>query len=142
MKAVLLDLNIILDYLFKRAGHGEAAKVIGLCAQKSMAGFVCAHEITTLSYFLNKALKVRNEVTKTLDRILKMFQIIEINAEILNSALHSAVADFEDAVLEASAQAKNINYIVTRNMKDFRKSSVSAITPEELLAIHIESDVK
>jgi len=45
------------------------------------------------------------------------------------------LTDFEDAVIEASAKEKNSSYILTRNIKDFKKSMVKVITPEELLAI-------
>ena len=51
MKKVLVDLNIVLDFLNKRNFHKEAARLIDMCMQKELAGFICAHEITTLSYF-------------------------------------------------------------------------------------------
>jgi predicted nucleic acid-binding protein len=57
------------------------------------------------------------------------------NEEILRKSLHSDIADFEDAVIETSAVEKNADYIITRDIKDFGKSSVRAITPEELLAV-------
>jgi len=41
----------------------------------------------------------------------------------------------EDAVIEVSAKEKNALYIVTRNIKDFKKSGVKAVTPEELLVM-------
>jgi hypothetical protein len=46
MKTILLDLNILLDYLFNRDGHEKVTKIIGMCALKRLKGFVCAHEIT------------------------------------------------------------------------------------------------
>ena len=51
MKKVLVDLNIVLDFLNKRNFHEEAARLIDMCMQKELAGFICAHEIATLSYF-------------------------------------------------------------------------------------------
>ena len=52
MKKVLIDLNIILDFLNKRNFHEEAANIINMCVEKKLFGFIAAHEITTLSYFL------------------------------------------------------------------------------------------
>ena len=67
--------------------------------------------------------------------IVKSFKVIETNEELLYKALASEIGDFEDAVIEASAKEKNASYILTRNIKDFKKSMVNAITPEELLMI-------
>jgi predicted nucleic acid-binding protein len=133
MKTIVIDLNILLDYLFKRPGHEAAAKIINMCINKDVKGFVCAHEITTLSYFLNKSVKDRNKVVTTISKIMKMFQIIEINAKILNAALYSELTDYEDAVIEVSSRERNIDYIITRNIKDFTKDI--AITPDEYLAL-------
>jgi predicted nucleic acid-binding protein len=134
MKTILIDLNILLDYLFNRTGHETAAKIINMCARKDVKGFVCAHEITTLSYFLNKSVKDRNKVVTTISKIMKMFQIIEINAKILNAALYTELTDYEDAVIEVSSKDRNVDYIITRNIKDFTKDI--AITPDDYLALH------
>ena len=42
--------------------------------------------------------------------------------------------DFEDALQSATAQRIQADYIITRNVKDFRPSKVPAFTPSELLA--------
>ena len=49
--------------------------------------------------------------------------------------MSSEIPDFEDAVIDVSACKKNADYIVTRNIKDFRKGTVNAVSPEELLEI-------
>ncbi|WP_427194395.1 PIN domain-containing protein [Treponema denticola] len=59
MKKVLIDLNIILDFLNKRNFHEEAANIINMCVEKKLFGFIAAHEITTLSYFLLKEKKIK-----------------------------------------------------------------------------------
>jgi predicted nucleic acid-binding protein len=138
MKSITLDLNILLDFLFKREGHEKAAEIFECCANGKARGFVCAHEITTLSYFLNKEIKNRSRVIKTISVILKRFTVIEINEKLLHRALISEIVDFEDAVIEVSSKEKNVDYIVTRNTKDFKKSQIKAITPEEYLVIEEE----
>jgi len=63
------------------------------------------------------------------------FQVIEVNAMILGKSLDSEITDYEDAVIEVSAYEDNMDCIVTRDIGDFRKSRVNALTPEELLAL-------
>ena len=42
--------------------------------------------------------------------------------------------DFEDAVQSATAERLHVDYIITRNVRDFNKSKVLALTPSELLS--------
>jgi hypothetical protein len=66
---------------------------------------------------------------------MRRFKVIAINEEILTKALSSEIDDFEDAVIEVSSKENDAEYILTRNIKDFKKSTVKSITPEELLTI-------
>jgi predicted nucleic acid-binding protein len=140
MKKIVIDINIFMDFLFKREGHENVAEIFKYCIKGNAAGFSCAHEITTLNYFLSKSNKDKVKVRKTISGIMKRFKVIAINEEILTKALHSGLDDFEDAVIEISSKENDVEYILTRNIKDFKKSIVKAITPEELLVI-LRNDV-
>jgi hypothetical protein len=122
-----------MDFLFKRQGHETVVEILKLCTKGSFTGLVCAHEITTLCYFLDKIDKDTVKTKKVISQLMKRFDVIEINQEILNKALDSEITDFEDAVFEVSAIDRNVDYILTRNIKDFIKSTIPAKNPEELL---------
>ena len=51
------------------------------------------------------------------------------------SALSSNTNDFEDALLMETANRIHADYIVTRNLKDFKNSKVPAIPPEKLIKL-------
>jgi hypothetical protein len=61
--------------------------------------------------------------------------VIGINEEILNDALFSKIEDFEDAVIEILSKEIAAEYILTRNINDFKKSVIKPVAPEELLII-------
>ena len=42
--------------------------------------------------------------------------------------------DFEDAVQSITAMRIGADYIITRNIRDFSKSRITAFTPAELIA--------
>jgi hypothetical protein len=84
---------------------------------------------------LDKNIKERNKIIKILSGLLKIFEIVEINKTILEKSLFSNLSDYEDAVIETSAKEKNIDYIITRNIKDFKKGQIKALLPEEYLAM-------
>jgi predicted nucleic acid-binding protein len=134
-QGIVIDLNVLLDFLLERSGCASAEAVLNYCCLKKIKGFICAHEITTLAYFLQKEPKSRIKVKEIIANILEMLEIIEINTEILRQALFSPITDYEDAVIEASAKAGKADYIVTRNLHDFKRSAVKALTPEKMLDI-------
>lgn len=131
MKKVLIDLNIILDFLNKRNFHEEAANIINMCVEKKLFGFIAAHEITTLSYFLLKEKKDKNKAADIISALLDMFNIIPIDEKILREALFSPVKDYEDAVIEVSSVKNSIDYIISRNLGDFKSARVQVCTPEQ-----------
>ena len=85
--------------------------------------------MTTLSYFLELDKRKTGEIRKILSNLYSLFTIAAIDKGILDDALHSEVKDYEDAVLECTAVKFKLDYIVTRNLKDFAKSRVDAVTP-------------
>ena len=133
MKTILVDLNIILDYLEDRNGCEKAGELFSKCVRKELKGYICAHEITTLAYFLNKTRKNRTENIRIISQILQIFDVIEIDKKILEKAVLSNIADFEDAVIVESAIIKKVKCIITRNIKDYKNSLIPAMLPEEYL---------
>ncbi len=130
-----IDLNIVLDFLNKRENHIQAAKIFDLCSRNVIEGYLCAHEITTLAYFLMKNHHDSSQVKYVLGELLDLFHTIPITGNILREALNSKINDYEDAVIEISSIKSGINYIITRNLSDFKHSKVKSISPAEFLAL-------
>jgi predicted nucleic acid-binding protein len=135
MKKILIDLNIILDFLNKRNFHQEAAKIINMCVEKKISGCICAHEITTLSYFLLKEQKDKTKVINTITALLDIFNVLSIDETILRDSLVSPISDYEDAVIEVSSMKNNIDYIISRNISDFKLSRIPTYTPEQFFLL-------
>ena len=135
MKKILIDLNIILDFLNKRNFHQEAAQLINMCVENKLSGYICAHEVTTLSYFLLKEQKDKTKVINTITALLDIFHVIPIDESILRDSLISPITDYEDAVIEVSSMKANIDYIITRNISDFKSSRIPTYTPEQFFIL-------
>jgi predicted nucleic acid-binding protein len=131
---VLVDTNVVLDLLLDRKPFAEAAtKVFSLVEQSRIEGFLCATTITTVDYLLGLSLD-QEEAREALQKLLDLFEIAPVNRPVLEQALRSEIADFEDAVLEQAGLLVTADAIVTRNTKDFQKSKLTALDPEELIA--------
>jgi hypothetical protein len=65
---------------------------------------------------------------------MQFIDLSAINKEAVLAALDSGFNDFEDALQHFSAlKEKAISAIITRNIKDYRKSNLSVMTPETFL---------
>ena len=135
MKKILIDINIILDVLNKREEHESAAKLFDLCERRKIKGYVCSHEITTLSYFMEKYKYPKEKRVFIITNLLDLFTIIPTTEKILRNALNSEIRDYEDAVIEESARSEEVEFIVSRNLKDFKDGKTECFSALESLTI-------
>ena len=103
--------------------------------ESTLLGYICAHEVTTLSYFLFKEQKDKNKVAGIISSLLDIFHVIPIDETILKNSLLSPITDYEDAVIEVSAVAFDIDYILSRNISDFKLSRIPVYTPEQFFLL-------
>lgn len=130
---VLIDTNIILDVLCKRpAFYEDSAKVFKLCEVKKISGVISSLSIPNIMYILRKELDA-DKTREILDILMLIFSVADLKADDLKKAAGMRFKDYEDAIQSASATRIKANYIVTRNIKDFSESKVTAIKPTELL---------
>jgi pyridoxal biosynthesis lyase PdxS len=59
--------------------------------------------------------------------------VLNVDDSILQKALESGFGDFEDAVQYFTAVQNEIDYIITRNTEDYKKSVIPVYTPTEFL---------
>ncbi len=134
MKKILIDLNVIIDMVNKREDHEAAVAVFDRCVKKRDQGYVCAHEITALAYFLGKDKKLLEKRSVVIRSLLKTLRTIPVTEAILLDALDSPIGDYEDAVVEVSALKEGIACIVSRVLQDFKRSRVPALTAADYIA--------
>ena len=131
---VIVDTNVVLDVLLAREPFAEpASRIFALAEQSKIEASLCATTVTTIHYLLTQSLP-RNDARGALRALLRLFEIAPVNRSVIEEALQSKIADFEDAVVEQAGRLSGAEAIITRNTKDFRNSIVKALDPAELLA--------
>ena len=132
---VMLDLNVLLDVIQKRDSHFEAsAGVLDLAVRTKIVGCTPAHALTTIHYVVMKYAG-QTKADHAIDWILTHTRIAPVSRDQFLRARALPLADFEDAVVAACAISTRCAYIVTRNVGDFSRSPIPALTPEEFLAL-------
>ena len=132
---ILFDTNIILDVLLNRKPFVElSANLVSSVENKTIEGYLCATTITTLDYLISTS---RNRETAKIEiqKLLTLFQIADVNSTVLTMAINSGFTDFEDAVQYFSGKCSNVDGLVSRNTKDYKKVVLPIYTPDELWSI-------
>ncbi|MBR8828409.1 MAG: PIN domain-containing protein [Gomphosphaeria aponina SAG 52.96 = DSM 107014] len=131
---VLIDTNIILDFLQQREPFREDAEAIfAAIGNGQIIGYVTATTVTDIFYIVRKQTKSIEQARLAVIETLKVMQISSVNGPKLEAALASNLKDFEDGVQLACAVADNLDAIITRNAKDFSGSSMPILSVRELL---------
>ena len=130
---VFLDTNVILDLLAERVPfYDSIAKLATLADRKQLTLFSSPISFTTVEYVLSKY-ESSNSVFGKLRKFKILCEVCEVNGETIEKALNSDFSDFEDAVQYFSALQSGCSIIITRNAKDFKKSTIPLMTAEEYL---------
>lgn len=132
---LLIDSNIILDYMLEREPFFEMAEnVLNLAEQDDdITEFVSASAITDINYIAYKALKNRDLVYSLIRKVLQIVEIAPVTDKEITTALDLDWKDFEDAVQYSVALANGMDAVITRNMKGFSQAEIKICTPEEIL---------
>jgi predicted nucleic acid-binding protein len=130
---VLIDTNVVIDYLADRNGFADnAEKVFDLCEQSEMVGVLTASSITDIYYVMRKIVG-REKTMENLKLLFSVFEICDVGKTDLIRAMESPVADFEDALTAVCAKRLKAECIVTRNTAHFANGPVLPMEPEAFL---------
>lgn len=114
---VLLDTCIIVDALQNRVPHSKVAQKIFLdVAAGEYVGCISAKSVTDIYYLMHKFFHDDRETRIILKKIFSLF-----------------------AVMAETAARNGIDYIVTRNLRDYSKSKVKVLSPSEFLDLNFVS---
>lgn len=131
---ILLDTNILLDYILTREPfYDNAKKIILACINGTVKACIAAHSISNMFFILRREYESK-ERRKLLLNICKIFDIEGIDKEKLISGLENDdFFDFEDCLQMECAKAYKAKYIVTRNIADYKMSEIKTILPKDYL---------
>ena len=132
---LLFDTNIILDIALMRIPHYQySASIFSLIDNKKIVDFITATTITDI-YYIAKKEKGHTISINFIKSLIQVVDVIGIDKETILQALSSKVFDFEDAIQSEASKINAIDYIITRNIKDFEQSEIPAMMPYDFLSL-------
>ena len=130
---LFLDANVVLDLILKRHPFFETiAEIITIAENKNYKLCVSSVTFVTINYVACKFTDKKN-VLESLKKLRIVIDVLSISETEIDKALYSKFNDFEDAVQHFCALKYNCNYIITRDLKDFKNSEIPVMTPTEFL---------
>ena len=136
---VLIDTCVIIDALQNREPFSQKAQEIFLlAANRRIDAFITAKSVTDIYYLIHRTTHSDKDTRNVLSRLFVLFNLADTAGTDCKYALSSDVSDYEDAVMIETASRTQMDAIVTRNTKDYSKSAVPVLTPEELIQKAIE----
>ena len=129
MTRLLLDVNVVLDFLLDRAPFAGAASQLWATAERRrIEAFVPAHGVTTIFYVTARERDARF-ARRVLQDLLAVAAVAAVDDAVLRRALASPCPDFEDAVCLAAAEAAGCAMLVTRDPSGYRGAALPIVDP-------------
>ncbi len=131
---LLLDTDVLLDIALDRAPFYQNSRAVSdWCQINPGSALVAWHTISNLYYLLTGTrsdTKARNFIAG----LLRFAEVVSGGNPEVQHALALPLRDFEDALQVAASSSAQAEFIITRNLKDYRGSPVIAIQPAVFLS--------
>ena len=131
---IMCDTNVIIDVLLEREHFVEdSCKVLSLCEEHRVDGFVSASSVTDIYYLVRKYTHSTELAYKAIGKLLEIVKVCSVTNNDVLSAFQRKARDFEDCLVATCAKSIHCEYIITRNKKDFEEFDIPLLTPAEFL---------
>lgn len=131
---VLIDTNILLDFLCKREPFvNDAEKIFLLGMKQRVQIFICGLSFVNAIYTTRKYGIPQAACVSSLKGLLTFCDVADINRNIISDTLDSGWKDMEDALQYKSGLSSGIECIVTRDRKGFVDAGIPIYSPSALI---------
>lgn len=136
MTRVVLDTNIVLDYLSAtRPSHLDAVNLLEcILSSEDVAAVIPAGSIKDAYYILCRHYRDEKIVRSRLDEFRRLVEVAELTIPVLDAAFSSDEPDLEDAIVRATAELLGAKAIVTRDASAYVRSSVPSMDAQTFCA--------
>jgi predicted nucleic acid-binding protein len=132
---IFIDSDIILDVALNREPHFLPSSIIlTLTENKKIYGYTSSVIISNLYYVLRK-IESHKSAVKFIAQLRTIVKILPVTDEIVRLSTESKFNDFEDGLQYYCALINKVDFLITRNVKDYIKEDIKVHTPEEYIKL-------
>jgi predicted nucleic acid-binding protein len=127
---VFVDTDICLDLLSGRQPFNHAAeRIFSLADKGQISVYVSSLSFANIDYVLRSQYSTLHS-RQIVARFKTLVNVLPVGSNTIDLAIASSFTDFEDAIQYSCAIENNLTMILTRNIKDYKKSSIKVVTPD------------
>jgi hypothetical protein len=132
---LLIDIDVALDVILERDPWATEGALLFSAIQEGLAeGYLAGHTIPTIHYIVRENRRNRDVADAAVGKLLRIFRVVAAENDQLHEALALRFPDFEDAVQVGCATKVKADWIVTRNLRHFKRSPIRCAPPGAVLA--------
>lgn len=131
---LFVDSDVVIDFFTDREPYANpASELFELNGQGNVKLYLSAVSINNIYYIVRRFLG-HNKTLEVVETLTEMTEIVGTTKKEIIQALKNNFTDYEDSVQYSSALTiKDLDAIITRNIKDYRNSSIAVMTPLNFL---------
>ena len=136
MNKIYVDTDVVIDFLIDRKPFSEAASQLFTYGEKQEIEIYISSLSFSNIYYVIRRFVGHEKSIELLNSLEKIVKVLPVDRQIIVQSLNSDFKDFEDGIQNYCAkQIEEIQIIITRNVKDYKKSDLAIHTPESYLKI-------
>ncbi|MCC5848020.1 MAG: PIN domain-containing protein [Verrucomicrobia bacterium] len=130
---LFLDTDVILDCVLARPGFVEdATEILNLCEVSGLEGITSTLVLANCHYVFSRQETARKS-REVIARLRALLGVCPVGDRELGEALVSKFKDLEDGIQYFTALNNGADVIVTRNIRDYKSSTLPVMRPREFL---------
>lgn len=131
---LFVDSDVVIDFFTDREPHANpASELFELNEQENVKLYLSAISINNI-YCITRRFLGHKKTLEVVEMLTEMTEIIGTTKKEIIQALKNDFTDYEDSVQYSSALTiKDLDAIITRNIKGYRNSSIAVMTPLNFL---------
>ena len=132
---LLLDTNVLIDYLGRKPPFFEAAESVVAAGFFGDAKLWASVQSLKDAFYVLEHYVDSARVQKAILKACELVSPVGLSADDALRAARLEWKDYEDCLIALCADKAKADYIITRDVKGFQRSSVPAVTPEGWLEL-------
>lgn len=131
---MLLDTDVLIDLALDRRPYSETAvALLDRIEATGHTAFIAWHSVANFHYLVSPS-RGRRSARSFIAELTRFIDVAAGDAAAIRYAASLPMKDFDDAMQVAAARSCGASRIVTRNIKDYERSPIPAITPQQALS--------
>lgn len=105
----------------------DSTRIFNACEAGKIHGAIAWHSLANAYYVADES----ERALKFFEDLLSFVEVMGGDTRLALEAIRSGFPDFEDALQSVCAKQFEADYIVTRNVKDYKRSPIKSISPSD-----------